>query len=88
MNGLLYRERPLLALIVLLIVVGGVIPAADVLQLREDGVTAVFGPGTVIPDAARQLLAELAFEGLAAPGQQGCEQQQRQKEADPHEAGA
>jgi methylmalonyl-CoA mutase len=42
------------------IVVGGVIPPADVPALREAGAMAVFPPGTVIPDAARELLRELA----------------------------
>jgi methylmalonyl-CoA mutase len=39
-----------------LIVVGGVIPAADYEFLRNAGAAAVFGPGTVIADAARQVL--------------------------------
>ncbi|MGP3972113.1 methylmalonyl-CoA mutase [Streptomyces sp. 6N223] len=42
------------------IVVGGVVPPGDVPALREAGAMAVFPPGTVIPDAARELLRELA----------------------------
>jgi methylmalonyl-CoA mutase len=39
-----------------LIVVGGVIPVADYDFLRKAGAAAVFGPGTVISDAAREVL--------------------------------
>ncbi len=39
-----------------MIVVGGVIPPEDVATLKEMGAAAVFLPGTVIPDAALQLL--------------------------------
>ncbi|HWM39812.1 MAG TPA: methylmalonyl-CoA mutase [Streptomyces sp.] len=42
------------------IVVGGVIPPGDVDALYEAGATAVFPPGTVIPDAAHDLLKTLA----------------------------
>jgi multidrug efflux pump subunit AcrB len=35
MNGLLYRERPLLALVVLLIVVGGVISFTNLPRLED-----------------------------------------------------
>ncbi|MFE7133282.1 methylmalonyl-CoA mutase [Streptomyces sp. NPDC057638] len=44
----------------ILIVVGGVIPPQDVPTLREMGAAAVFPPGTVIPDAAHDLLTTLA----------------------------
>ena len=37
----------------IMVVVGGVIPAQDYAFLREHGAAAVFGPGTVIPEAAR-----------------------------------
>jgi methylmalonyl-CoA mutase len=40
-----------------LVVVGGVIPPQDYDTLFAAGVAAVFGPGTNIPDAARQVLA-------------------------------
>ncbi|AXK35108.1 methylmalonyl-CoA mutase [Streptomyces armeniacus] len=42
------------------IVVGGVIPPQDVEALYEAGAAAVFPPGTVIPDAAYELLRQLA----------------------------
>jgi len=41
------------------VVVGGVVPPDDVPLLLEMGAAAVFGPGTVIASAARDLLAEL-----------------------------
>ncbi|MFI9586041.1 methylmalonyl-CoA mutase [Streptomyces sp. NPDC052236] len=44
----------------IMIVVGGVIPPQDVQTLREAGAAAVFPPGTVIPDAARDLVRTLA----------------------------
>jgi len=43
----------------IMVVVGGVIPARDHALLREQGVAAVFGPGTVIPTAALQVLDAL-----------------------------
>ena len=39
---------------------GGVIPAGDFEALHEAGAAAVFPPGTVIPDAAAELLRTLA----------------------------
>ncbi|MHC8561487.1 cobalamin-dependent protein [Streptomyces albidoflavus] len=44
----------------IMIVVGGVIPPQDVEALHEAGATAVFPPGTVIPDAAYDLVKRLA----------------------------
>ena len=41
------------------VVVGGVIPPSDYGYLRERGAAAVFGPGTPIPKAAREVLAVL-----------------------------
>ena len=41
------------------VVAGGVIPVQDYEFLREHGAVAVFGPGTSIPAAARQILEEL-----------------------------
>jgi methylmalonyl-CoA mutase len=38
------------------VVVGGIIPPRDYDFLRQSGVAAVFGPGTAIPKAARQVL--------------------------------
>jgi methylmalonyl-CoA mutase len=43
----------------ILVIGGGVIPARDHGWLRDHGVIAVFGPGTVIPQAAVALLDEL-----------------------------
>ena len=39
--------------------VGGVIPPEDYDALREAGAIAIFGPGTVIADAAIELLDRL-----------------------------
>jgi methylmalonyl-CoA mutase len=44
----------------IMIVVGGVIPPQDYAALRESGASAIFGPGTVIADAAIDLIRELA----------------------------
>ncbi len=44
----------------IMIVVGGVIPPDDVPELTAMGAAAVFGPGTVIADAALELLRRLA----------------------------
>jgi methylmalonyl-CoA mutase len=43
-----------------MIVVGGVIPPEDYDALYNAGAAAVFGPGTVIGEAAEKLLRELA----------------------------
>lgn len=43
----------------IMVVVGGVIPSQDYDFLRENGADAVFGPGTFIPDAATEILAQL-----------------------------
>jgi methylmalonyl-CoA mutase len=43
----------------IIIVVGGVIPPADYPQLYEAGATCIFGPGTVITEAAQELMKEL-----------------------------
>jgi methylmalonyl-CoA mutase len=40
----------------ILVVAGGVIPAQDYPFLKKAGVAAIFGPGTNIPDAARDVL--------------------------------
>ena len=42
-----------------MVIVGGVIPKKDYDFLRQTGVHLVFGPGTQVPDAARQVLAGL-----------------------------
>ena len=41
------------------VVVGGVIPPKDYAHLKERGASAVFGPGTPIPKAAREVLEVL-----------------------------
>ncbi len=46
----------------ILVCIGGVIPAQDYAYLRENGAAAIFGPGTVIPVAAKLLLEELLNE--------------------------
>ena len=43
----------------IMVVVGGVIPAQDYDFLYKSGAAAIFGPGTVIPDAAEKILDEL-----------------------------
>jgi len=43
----------------IMVIVGGVIPSQDYDYLTEHGAAAIFGPGTVIPVAARKILAEL-----------------------------
>ena len=45
-----------------MIVVGGVIPPDDVPTLQEMGAAAVFPPGTVIADAALDLLEKLSAQ--------------------------
>ncbi|WP_405697283.1 methylmalonyl-CoA mutase [Streptomyces sp. NBC_01185] len=44
----------------IMIVVGGVIPPQDIEALHDAGAAAVFPPGTVIPEAAHDLVARLA----------------------------
>ena len=40
-----------------LVICGGVIPPNDYTQLKAAGVSAIFGPGTNIPEAAREILS-------------------------------
>jgi methylmalonyl-CoA mutase len=40
----------------IVVVVGGIIPPRDYAFLREHGASAIFGPGTPIPKAAREVL--------------------------------
>jgi len=42
-----------------LVVVGGVVPPQDHAALKEAGAAAIFGPGTVVAEAAEELLALL-----------------------------
>jgi methylmalonyl-CoA mutase len=51
----------------ILVVVGGVIPPQDYEELQRSGAVAVFGPGTVITDAAIRLLDLLDPEGREEP---------------------
>ena len=44
----------------IMVVVGGVIPPQDYDYLKKNGAAAVFGPGTCVPDAAREMLAQLS----------------------------
>ncbi|MEM8570721.1 MAG: methylmalonyl-CoA mutase [Pseudomonadota bacterium] len=52
----------------ILVICGGVIPHQDYDYLRQAGVSAIFGPGTNIPDAAREILGliRVARPGAAA----------------------
>ena len=43
----------------IMVVAGGVIPAQDYDELYKAGVTAIFGPGTNIPEAALKIIEEL-----------------------------
>jgi len=43
----------------IVVLVGGVIPARDYEFLRRAGVAGIFGPGTPIPDCAREVLAAI-----------------------------
>lgn len=43
----------------IMVIAGGVIPAQDYQYLRDNGAACIFGPGTVIPVAAREMLIEL-----------------------------
>ncbi|WP_059171064.1 methylmalonyl-CoA mutase [Bacillus sp. FJAT-27445] len=47
----------------ILVVIGGVIPAQDYQYLYDQGATAVFGPGTVIPVAAQKVIKSI-YEAL------------------------
>jgi methylmalonyl-CoA mutase len=51
----------------IMVVVGGVIPPQDYDELRAAGAAAIFGPGTVIPDAAYELLTELTARRETTP---------------------
>jgi methylmalonyl-CoA mutase len=50
----------------IMIIVGGVIPPQDYDALREAGAVAIFPPGTVLADAAIELLSDLS-EQLGHP---------------------
>ncbi len=65
----LRRELARLGRPEILVVVGGVVPPADVPRLREAGAVAVFGPGTVISEAAHELLDALGAPPAPAAGE-------------------
>jgi methylmalonyl-CoA mutase len=44
------------------VVAGGVIPAKDYDFLKKEGVVAVFGPGTILSEAACEILNQLLQE--------------------------
>jgi len=47
----------------ILVIVGGVIPAQDYAFLRSSGVASIFGPGTVILDASKEVLGLIEARG-------------------------
>lgn len=53
----------------ILVVIGGVIPAQDYAFLYENGASAIFGPGTIIPSAAKKVIMaiyqRLGYEEVA-----------------------
>ena len=51
----------------ILIVVGGVIPPQDYEPLRQAGVAAIFGPGTVVSEAASELIDLLEAQRRVSP---------------------
>jgi len=50
----------------ILVVVGGIVPPRDHNDLRRAGVSGIFGPGTVITQAAQRILAALLGQSAAA----------------------
>ena len=50
----------------ILVVVGGVIPPRDYAFLKNAGVSAIYGPGTNIPEAAAEILSLIQKRRLAA----------------------
>ena len=50
----------------IMVIAGGVIPAQDYEFLLAHGVAAIFGPGTVIPTAAEEILDKLGAVGAGA----------------------
>ncbi|MDD2650793.1 MAG: cobalamin-dependent protein, partial [Candidatus Cloacimonetes bacterium] len=43
----------------IIVVVGGVIPPQDYDYLYEHGAAAIFGPGTILPQAAKTIMEEI-----------------------------
>ncbi|PSQ95732.1 MAG: methylmalonyl-CoA mutase [Bacteroidetes bacterium SW_9_63_38] len=54
----------------ILVVVGGVVPHADYTELYDEGVAAIFGPGTNIAEAAAQILDVLLDQYLTPAPQE------------------
>ena len=52
----------------ILVTVGGIIPPKDYPKLRKAGVKAIFGPGTKVPVAAREILDLIGIGGDQANG--------------------
>ena len=52
----------------ILVTAGGIIPPKDYDMLREAGVKAIFGPGTKVPVAAREILDLIGISGAPASG--------------------
>ena len=50
----------------IIVVCGGVIPPQDYEQLKQEGVAAIYGPGTNIPDAAIEIMSMVAGSRKAA----------------------
>ncbi len=50
----------------IVVFVGGVIPAQDYDFLRTAGAKGIFGPGTPIPSAAKEVLAAIRVARVAA----------------------
>ena len=48
------------------IVIGGVIPPQDYDEMYKDGVSAIFGPGTVIPESALKVLQIPETQGTSS----------------------
>ena len=47
------------------VIVGGIIPPQDYDFLRAEGVSAIFGPGTPVPEAAAEVLEVLVARAAA-----------------------
>ena len=50
----------------IIVICGGVIPQQDYAALKSEGVAAIYGPGTNIPVAAREIIDILNSRELAA----------------------
>jgi methylmalonyl-CoA mutase len=50
----------------IIVVCGGVIPPQDYEALKEVGVAAIYGPGTNIPSAAKEILSLIKRQQLVA----------------------